>query len=984
MLLRRERGRVGLTQAELADRAGLGERTVSNLERGISRAPYASTVRLLADALGLSGAARAELLAAARPGSEDESPPPRLAGGYLGALPQARLIARDAESARISEAVAAVAAGEGRIVLLAGEAGIGKTRLAQEAVTVAEELGFIAATGRCYEPSSGAPYAPFFEVIAGLFDTAPAAVRAGAAERWPALVTILPDQFPEVVAARVGTPPEQTQRLRRAVAGFVREVAAVRPVAIVLDDLHWADDASLELVAHLARHTRADRLLLLGTYRTNEAASQLLSMFVRSLRREGILEAVSVGRLDQGATARLITDRLDGTPVSEELSSLIYRRTDGNPFFTVEILAALIERGDLSRVDGRWARRELAELEPPASVSEAIGDRVSRLSPAARDLLGAVSVLGEVFGVQDLAIVDAEEEELEAALDETVAAGLLTAAGRSYAFDHALTRQALYAALSPARRRRVHRLAAEVLERRPQAERRRRAAEIARHLEEGGASERAVSYLLLAGDVAAGMYTHREALHHYRRGLELAQEHEDLAAAAGAHERLGQALMTIASFDDSVRHLVQAADIHQQVADHGASLRTEGTIAQVLFRKGSAQAAAARLAAVLARFDRSGAADEKDPGIAMLYTGLAQVRLALGERDLSREAAQRAARLARAQGQPEVEANAEAVLGLVLLFLDEPDEAVATLEGAVVLAEGADAVAAQGTALMSLAWASMMRGELERGQAFIGRGLLVNQRSGDRDSEALNEAGLGLNRFYAGAWTEAEAHLQRALELAGAGGSTLFSGIPPAYLGVLRCGQGDLAAAAACYDEAAGAADLQTFEFAAYVEARRAELDLLRGAPAAALGRLAKWLDRESPTRIHDVMLLSVAAEACLALGDVSRGEALADRALRRARATRNRIDDIDAVRIKARCLLHRELRAAARSCLDEALVRARQVAYPAAEARVLHDLAMMRAAEDQDEARQCAAAAYEIFRRLGAARHAAAAAGTLQAIEAG
>jgi transcriptional regulator with XRE-family HTH domain/tetratricopeptide (TPR) repeat protein len=984
-LLRRERDRAGLTQAELAARAGLGERTVSNLERGINRAPYPSTVRLLADALGLPDVARAELLAAARAGAVAGSPGSRPAGGYLGARPPARLIARDAERGHIAEAIAAAAAGAGRMVLLAGEAGIGKTRLAQEATIGAEERGFAAATGRCYEPLGDAPYAPFLEVLAGLYDTAPAGVRARLSERWPALATLLPDQFPAIAAARVRRPPEETQLLHRAVAGFVRELAAVRPVAVVVDDLHWADGASLELLAHLARHTRTDRLFLLGTCRTAEAAlTRLVPMFARSLRREGILETITVGRLGRDATARLITDRLGGAPVSEEFSSLIHRHTSGNPFFTVEVLTALIERGDLSRIDGRWVRRDLAELEPPASVSEAIGDRVSRLSPATRGLLETVSVLGEVFGVEDLAIMDAAETQLEAALDEAVASGLLTTADGGYAFDHALTQQALYAALSPARRRRMHRLAADVLERRPPAARRRRSAEIARHLEAGGAPGRAVPYVLLTGDVAAGMHRQREALQHYRHGLELAEEYEDHTAAAGAHERLGQVLMTIASFGDSVGHLVRAADAYQRVADQGARLRVEGTIAQVLFRQGSAQAAAARLAGVLTGFDQSAASDDQDPGVAMLYTGLARVQLALSEHELSREAAQRAARLARTQDLLAVEADAEALHGLVLLFLDKPDEAVATLEGAAALAERAGAVAAQSNAVMSLAWASAVRGELARGRAFIERGLQLSRRSGDSDAEALYEAGLGLNLYYAGAWADAETHLERGLELARAGGSTLFSGIPPAYLGLLRRGQGDLAAAAACYDEAAGAADLKTFEFAAYVEARRAELDLLRGEPAAALTRLAAWLDQESPTRIHDVMLLSTAAEACLALGDISRGAELAERALRRASATRNEIDGIDAVRIKARCLLLQQRHGAARSCLDEALARARGVPYPAAEARVLHDLARLQAAQDRDAARQCAAAAGQIFGRLGAAGDAAAATATLEALEPG
>ena len=181
-------------------------------------------------------------------------------------------------------------AGTGRMVLLAGEAGIGKTRLAQEVSVHAWERGFHVASGRCYEAQSGVPFYPFLEALGTLYEEAP----EGARGRWPYLERLLPDHFPSRPTAAASGSQEELQKLLRAVNGFVREVAATSPVALFIDDLHWADEASLDLLQHLARHTRADRVLLVGTYRDVEVGrAHPLRKAVRDLGREQLVERVS-------------------------------------------------------------------------------------------------------------------------------------------------------------------------------------------------------------------------------------------------------------------------------------------------------------------------------------------------------------------------------------------------------------------------------------------------------------------------------------------------------------------------------------------------------------------------------------------------------------------------------------------------------------------------------------------------------------------
>lgn len=519
----------------MAVRAGLGARTISNLERGINRAPYSDTVRRLADALGLSGEDLAQLAASARP-PEHSSRGGRTAveGGFLGALPAAHLVAREQELGRILDALEAVEGGWGRLVLLTGEPGTGKTRLAQEASVHAREGGFVVAGGRCYEAQSGVPFYPFLEALGTLYEDAPRKIREEIPERRPYLARLLPDHFPLAASGD----REEAQRLLRAVTGFVREVSTESPVALLLDDLHHADGASVDLLAHLSRHTRGDPILLLGTYCDMEVGPEHpLRKAVRELDREQLVEKVEVHRLGREETAALMSDRLPEAEVSEEFSMLVFDRTGGNPFFTVEVLKALIERGDPFLWVGHWLSKDMQDFAVPESVSEAILERVSRLRPETRKALEEASVLGQVFGFDDLmAVVGLGEDNVEEALEEAEASGLVGAAKVRYAFDHALTQQTLYAGLSPARRERLHRAAGEGMERLGEKVRQKRAAEISRHFVRGSSLERALLYALLAGEEAEAGFAPGEAERQYRAALYLADEVGDDPSSAEALE----------------------------------------------------------------------------------------------------------------------------------------------------------------------------------------------------------------------------------------------------------------------------------------------------------------------------------------------------------------------------------------------------------------------------------------------------------------
>jgi tetratricopeptide (TPR) repeat protein len=935
-------------------------------------APYRSTVRRLAEALMLSEEASDELAASARRPVKDPSGIYQAVtkGGFLGAMPTTRLVARGEESRRILDALEASEGGSGRLVLLAGEPGIGKTRLAQEATIHAWGRRFVVAAGRCYESQSGVPFYPFLDALCTLYDEAPPAIRKAIPERWPYLTRLLPDHFPSrSLTSSEGQ--EESQRLLRAVTGFVREVSSERSVALLLDDLHFMDGASMNLLAHLSRHTREDRVLLLGTYRDVEVGhGHPLRKAARELEREQLVEKIVVRRLGREATAMLMSDWLDGAEVSKEFVTLVYSHTEGNPFFIVEVLKALIERGDLSRWEGRWVRKEIEDLATPESVSEAISERVSRLQPRTREALEGASVLGQVFDFEDLmAVVRLDEEEIERALEEAEASGLVRTAMDGYAFDHALTQQTLYAGLSHARRRRLHRSAGEGLEKLGNSVRQKRVAEISRHFVQGGSPTRALPYALLAGDEAGAVFAHGEAERHYRSALELAEKVGDGPAAAQALEKLGSVLATSVRYDEALAALERAAQIHRAGNDPEAAGRVEASIAQTHFRRGTHDEGASRLASYLESLDKPGASEGVRRSLAALYGALARLYYARSQFAECRDAAERGAGLSRAVEDFGLFAEAQMMRGTALLWLEAPDEGVTNLEEAVRLAERSGTLDTLSTALLPLYLAYMVRGEFDRSRQCSERGAAIAEKTGDTDLLAMHTTNLGLQRFYLGDWREAREHLELAVGLSRSTQLSYFSSLPPAYLGVLRKAEGSWEDATRCLSDAVALAQQAgNQEVLRYAESRLAELDVLRGRPAEAITRLGPLPDLLGLTWWYDVLSLSVLAEGYAETGNAARAEEVAHLALMRARHMQNRVDGVEALRVRGKILSMGGRQKEATAALEQALSWACYMPYPYAEAKLWHEYAMLHVREGAPgRARERISKALEIFGRLGA-----------------
>ena len=467
-------------------------------------------------------------------------------------------VGRDEVLARMHAALADAGAGRGRMLLLVGEPGIGKTRTADELAAEARRRGIFVASGRCHEGEGAPAYWPWVQVLRGCIrgrDVAAVAREMGAGA--PDIALLLPEVEDAAATAQVRSgdpalaPDEARFRLFDSVTSFLGRISERGPLVLLLDDLHWADNPSLLLLEYLAREMRETHLLVVGTYRDVELRRHHpLVRVLGDLAREPHCERLLLRGLAKGDVGRLIEARLGRSP-SAALVDATHEMTEGNPFFIGEIAGLLAQPSAerTPREEGDWA------IVLPQSVREAIGRRLDGLSPECNRVLAAASVIGRDFdaallerALRDLPGSDAPLASLLESLDEAVTARVIeveSAALGRYAFAHALVRQTLYEELPIPLRLRLHQRVAEALEEIHAGDLEPHLAGIAHHLFQAAAAGnagKAVDYAVRAAKHAFAAVAYEEAAGHYERVLQLL----DFGTAPAAPEERFEILLALA------------------------------------------------------------------------------------------------------------------------------------------------------------------------------------------------------------------------------------------------------------------------------------------------------------------------------------------------------------------------------------------------------------------------------------------------------
>jgi predicted ATPase len=359
--------------------------------------------------------------------------------------------------------------------MLAGEAGVGKTRIAAEFSLEASEKGVLTLVGACYDRDDPLSFVPFVEMLETMLAASRLAeVREALGEDIAEIARLLPQLrrlFPDIPAP-LELPPEQSRRvLFNAVARVLARMSTKQPVLLVLDDLHWADEGTLSLVTHLGPLVSKMPVLIVGTYRDFELQpAGPLAKAIDELIRYHVLDQMSLSGLPKPAVAKMI-EALGGREPPEEIASLIYSETEGNPFFIEELLRHLVEQDQLLDKNG-GIRRDLKfdELNVPRTVRLVIGRRVTRLSDGAQKTLATAAVIGRAFTFELLRESShANADSLLDWIEEGERAGLIASTFHypevQFRFSHELIRQTVASELSSARRQVLHLMIADAIER---------------------------------------------------------------------------------------------------------------------------------------------------------------------------------------------------------------------------------------------------------------------------------------------------------------------------------------------------------------------------------------------------------------------------------------------------------------------------------------------------------------------------------------
>jgi DNA-binding SARP family transcriptional activator len=411
-----------------------------------------------------------------------------------------------------------------RVLLLRGDAGMGKTRLLAEVAKRAHATGTLVLAGRAPEENL-VPFQPFVEALGQYVSAAPVSeLRTNAREYGRELSRLLPElrrRLPELPPPDPGDPQTERYRLFEAVVGLLDRISASAPVMIVLDDLHCADRPTLLLLRHLARAAHAARISVLGAYRLAEHTSEGFEPALASLRRDRLVAETDIAGLPEPDAIELVGLRIGGSP-SREFSRALYQETEGNPFFIEEIVRHLADSGVYSHNAGA---EDLQRFGLPDDVRAVISRRLQRLDGDAVEWLRVAAVIGRDFDAWLLeGVLGFEEDRFLAALDEALAAGLVAESpvdpGR-YGFSHTLIRETLYEGMSAARRARLHRRVGTALQAAGPANHLSALAHHFTRAPEAQDAELGIHYALQAGEEATVMLAHEQAADHYARALEV-------------------------------------------------------------------------------------------------------------------------------------------------------------------------------------------------------------------------------------------------------------------------------------------------------------------------------------------------------------------------------------------------------------------------------------------------------------------------------
>jgi DNA-binding CsgD family transcriptional regulator/tetratricopeptide (TPR) repeat protein len=594
-------------------------------------------------------------------------------------------IGRDEPLQSLIERLDSAISGSGSVVLIGGNAGIGKSRLIRDLKHHVATRQIRMIEGRCTSTESSVPYAPLMNALRFRIEKGEG---EAVAQILGPLRAVLAPIFPQLEVNQGGTAEGDADREKERpfelIFAVLERLAADEPMLLVLEDVHWADQTSLELLHHLAHRAESLRMLIIATYRSDELhAAHPLRRLLGALARDRVGKEMRLHPLTRDETTEMLECMLDTVP-DPAFASAIWRRSEGNPFFVEELISVLAGGGALEPNEEAAMILERAPL--PSTVSEAVLERVNALGPKATETLSAAAVIGRSFDFEDLrSVLGLSELELLEVLEQLVAHQLLREdrleRKDSYSFPHALMQEAMYESLISRRRRVLHRRVALSLETR-MSRTPSRLDELAFHFRIGGDHERAWHYSKLAGDEAVRLRAWDDAAAHYENALASLEEMSDeTERAADLLERLAGVAWRRSRAAEGRQYTEEALRLRRGLGHNEETARVLRRIASICIEEGDTEGAAEALDEALGLLGKTSDSSQ----LGAIYDDLGKLSLARGELDRAESLLMHGLSLASKDAQSAEEVPALVSLGELSILGGDVSAGVSRLDLALAL-----------------------------------------------------------------------------------------------------------------------------------------------------------------------------------------------------------------------------------------------------------------------------------------------------------
>ncbi|MGI8825258.1 MAG: ATP-binding protein [Chloroflexota bacterium] len=882
---------------------------------------------------------------------------------------------RERELALLQQALRSAADGKGRLVTILGEAGAGKSRLINEGLKLAsasEPVQVLRA--RCLSYSQGISLWLVSDLLRTIFDIKEQEdrdrVRAKLNAQVPDLLREVSSETQAEVIDVVGqvlglgagvsdlsTADAQIRHhaLIRGLRMLLNAIAERSLTVLVLEDLHWLDTTSQEVLTEILAGVSAMHLLVLAAQRPGWKAPWAEWEWA---------ERIALEPLGQQEAVTLAQAVLSGVSLSDGLASYIADRSGGNPFFLEEMLRALRDTHEIVERDGCMEMVPGAAERLPPTLTEMLLARLDRLDRDVRSVAQAASVIGRNFAVRLLPrVIHQEPEALEpflAALQESEIAFPRSGSELEYMFKHVSMRDVAYNTLVQKRRRQLHLEAARASASLYPAD--EYVEMIAYHYSNTLEHAEAAQWLERAGDRAASVYASDTAAANYqeaRKRLELIEGDE--LAIARLDEKQGGVFYTAGRYDEAIEPLERAIAVYGRAGSPEPAGLAAAQLGMVHRYRGTPDEGLSHVQPVIEQLANTGFSE----ALAALNIALASNLFLKGRYPETLEAAERAMEYARKIEEQRLLGEAEERRGVALLLLGQPEEALKTLEAALPKVEAGGDYTVLWRNLNNLATACERLGQMARIRGYCQRSLEVAELTGNASRICFTLSNLSAALFTLGDWEEARGHLTRAMALAPSAGTAADTTTTLAYLGQLDLQEGNLEEASVRLNEALAQArhvgDRQTEDL---VQTSLAELDLMQGRPQEAYDRIAPLINESGDLNL----LLPVMAWTYLELGEPGKALKTAQQAVARARENRALLHLVYALWVEGMVLTAIEDWGEAQRDLEVALTMAKTMPYPYAEGRILRQYGLLNHKQGQlERASERLQAACQIFERLGA-----------------